>query len=808
VDGAAPAGGEGALVEVALPVPANGGVFTYRLPEGTVEPGRRVLVPLGRRTATGVVLGPAASARGELRDVLRILDEEPLLPPDVLQLVRWAAAHYLAPLGLAVRAALPPGIDLRQELCAALTREGEELLEGGQRSLLPAGREAATRTRQLLRAVREGGALRLAQLRALERRGLVALSASEPRARLKAPQVELAAAAPGAQPPARSPRQAEVLAWLLAREPAGVPVEELLTAFPGARPHLRKLAARRLVFLRTEPAGPARVADAPWGSAPARQTAAQSAALAELRAALDARRYAPFLLDGVTGSGKTLVYLEAIAHARAQGRGALALVPEIALTPQLAGRFRARFGEDVAVLHSGLTERERLSEWHRVRRGAAGVVVGARSAVFAPVRELGIVVVDEEHEPSYKQEDRLRYHARDLALVRARDAGAVAVLGSATASLETLRRAQEGRLRTLRLPERVDGRALPAVAIVDRKATLRGRGDPTLLTPVLSEALRQTMARGEQAILFLNKRGHARSLLCRSCGAALGCPNCSVALVLHRASGTALRCHLCGHEELPRPCAACASDDLFPLAAGTERVEEELRALLPGARIARLDRDSAGAPGEAATLLARFARRELDVLVGTQMVAKGHDFPGVTLVGALDADGPLHLPDFRAAERCVQLLAQVAGRAGRGEQPGRVFLQAFRTAEPAVVAAAAHDYQGFARSELARREALSFPPYVRLCAVRLSGNVEARVQAAAERLAGRARELQRSGADRVDVLGPAPSPIARLRGKHRFQLLLRAREHGPIHRLCRALFEVRLPSGVDVAADVDPVALL
>jgi len=793
---------------VALPVPANGGVFTYRLREGAIEPGRRVLVPLGRRTATGVVLGPAGSIRGELRDVLRVLDDEPLLPPDVLRLARWAAAHYLAPLGLAVRAALPPGIDLRQELSAVLTPEGEALLEGEQQTLLPAGREAATRTRQLLRAVREGRALRTAQLRALAKRGLVALSASEPRPRVQAPQVELAAAVPEARPPARSPRQAEVLAWLLARDPAGVPVEELLAAFPGARAHLRKLAARRLVSLRKEPAGAASIADAPWGTLPARETAAQSAALAELRTALDSRRYAPFLLDGVTGSGKTHVYMEAIARARAQRRGALALVPEIALTPQLAGRFRARFGEDVAVLHSGLTERERLSEWHRVRGGAAGVVVGTRSAVFAPVRDLGIVVVDEEHEPSYKQEDRLRYHARDLALVRARDAGAVVVLGSATPSLETLRRAGEGRLSTLRLPERVDGRALPAVEIVDRKTTLRGPGDPSLLTPALADALRRTAARGEQAILFLNKRGHVRSLLCRSCGAALGCPNCSVALVLHRASGTALRCHLCGHEELPRPCAACGSDDLFPLSAGTERVEEELRALLPRARIARLDRDSAGGPGKAASVLARFARRELDVLVGTQMVAKGHDFPGVTLVGALDADGPLHLPDYRAAERCVQLLAQVAGRAGRGEQPGRVLLQAFRTAEPAVVAAAAHDYHGFARSELARREALCFPPYARLCAVRLQGNVEARVQAAAERLAGRARDLQRSRGGEVDVLGPAPAPIARLRGKHRFQLLLRARDHGPIHRLCRALFEVPLPPGVELSADVDPVGLL
>jgi primosomal protein N' (replication factor Y) len=792
---------------VALPVPANGGVFTYRLREGAVEPGRRVQVPLGRRSATGIVLGPASTSRGELRDVLRVLDDAPLLAPDVLHLARWAAAHYLTPLGLAVRAALPPGIDLREELHAELTPAGEALLEGAQRTLLPAEREAASRTRQLLRAVRDGRAVRPPQLRALEKRGLVTLSSSDARPRVRAAQVEVVAAVPDAQAPQRSPKQSAVLAWLLARDPKGVPVEELLAAFPGARPHLRKLAAKRLVVIREEPAGAAALVDAPWGHAGVGATPAQAAALGELRTALDARRYAPFLLHGVTASGKTHVYMEAIAHARAQGRGALTLVPEIALTPQLAGRFRARFGDDVAVLHSGLSERERLSEWERVRSARAGLVVGARSAVFAPVHALGIVVVDEEHEPSYKQEDRLRYHARDLALVRAREANAVVVLGSATPSLETLRRAYEGKLRTLRLPERVDGRALPPVEIVDRKSTLRRDGEPALITPELAAALRETVARREQAILYLNKRGHMRNLLCRSCGAALGCPNCSVALVLHRAGGTSLRCHLCGHEELPRSCAACGSDDLVPLSAGTERVEEELRALLPDARTARLDRDSASGPGKAAALLARFARREIDVLVGTQMIAKGHDFPGVTLVGALDADGPLRLPDFRAGERCVQLLAQVAGRAGRGDKPGRVMLQAFRPTEPAVVAAAAHDYEGFARAELERRGALSFPPYARLCAVRIQGNVEARTQAAAERLGGCAVALVRRG-ERADVLGPAPAPISRVRGKHRFQLVLRAQEHAPLHRIGRALAQVALPPGVEMAVDVDPVAIV
>jgi len=471
-------------------------------------------------------------------------------------------------------------------------------------------------------------------------------------------------------------------------------------------------------------------------------------------------------------------------------------VPEIALTPQLAGRFRGRFGDDVAVLHSGLSDPERVAEWQRVRDGRAGIVVGARSAVWAPVAKLGIVVVDEEHEPSYKQEERLRYHARDLALVRAQKASAVAVLGSATPSLETLRRAQEGKLRLLRLPERVEARPLPAITVIKRQVS------DELLTPQLASALRETVARGEQAILFLNKRGHTRTLLCTACGAAVGCPNCSVALVLHRSGSERLRCHLCGHDEAPRrSCAACGGSKLAAFGGGTEKVEEQLEAVVPGARVARLDRDAAGGPGQAAAVLARFARRELDVLVGTQMVAKGHDFPGVTLVGVLDADGPMHLPDFRAAERCVQLLTQVSGRAGRGSSPGRVLVQAFK---PDAIAL---DYDRFAAAELLRREQLQFPPYARLLLVRLTGNAEPRVRGAAERAASRARRLAIGGAP-VDVLGPVPAPLARVRGKHRWQLLLRARDHAPLHRLARALQESHDVAGVQLALDVDPVALL
>jgi len=782
------------LYAVALNVPAADGVFTYRITAGLglAEAGRRVVVPLGRRTETGIVLGPG-EAQGEVRDAIRLLDDAPLLSEEIVALARWAAAHYLAPLGPALKAALPPGMDVRDALVPRLTDAGRALLENGQLDL--PGQEVSIR--RALRKVSSGARLARAAVADLSRRGLVALVREETRPRVAPQLVETARAAPGASsdPVRRAPRQAEVLAWLLARA-AAVPVEELLAAFPRARPHLRALVDRKLVKLDRVPAGPTAIADAPWGEQRHDPTAAQAAALRALVAAIDARAFSPFLLHGVTGSGKTWVYLEAIAHARSRGLGALALVPEIALTPQLAGRFRGRFGDDVAVLHSGLSDPERVAEWQRVRDGRAGIVVGARSAVWAPVASLGILVVDEEHEPSYKQEERLRYHARDLALVRAQKASAVAVLGSATPSLESLRRAQEGKLRLLRLPQRVEARPLPAITVIKRQVS------DELLTPELAAALRETVSRGEQAILFLNKRGHTRTLLCSGCGSAVGCPNCSVALVLHRAGSERLRCHLCGHDEGPRrSCAACGGSKLLAFGGGTEKVEEQLEAVVPGARVARLDRDAAGGPGQAAAVLARFARRELDVLVGTQMVAKGHDFPGVTLVGVLDADGPMHLPDFRATERCVQLLTQVAGRAGRGASPGRVLVQAFK---PDAIAL---DYDRFASAELLRREQLHFPPYARLLLVRLTGNAEPRVRGAAERAASRARRLASSGAA-VDVLGPVPAPLARVRGKHRWQLLLRARDHAPLHQVARALQESHDVAGVQLALDVDPVALL
>jgi primosomal protein N' (replication factor Y) len=768
------------LIEVAVGAPVRG-TFSYDATgvEGLV-PGRRLIVPFGRRRAIAFALGPTdVVPPGGAKPVERVLDDGPLFPPDVLALVRFAADYYLYPLGEALRQALPPSLGRLEE---------------------PEGPQPAVTITVHARAGADVAAAALA----------------------------------------RSPSQAALFEHLIARG-GSVPLEELRAAVKGAGPLVKRLEERGLVELSREAKaedGGARHTDpaAFGGGAEPVPTPAQAAAV---EAILGAEGFAPFLLHGVTGSGKTEVYLRTIAGVRRRGRGALVLVPEIALTPQLAGRFRARFGAEVAVLHSGLTDRERAVEHRRLLSGEARIAVGVRSAVFAPVRDLGVIVVDEEHEPSFKQEEKLRYHARDLAVYRARLAGVACVLGSATPSLESLRNAREGKYRLLELPERVDSRPLPAVGLIDlarrgrgpagggeaeangdgpgapprgsrvRDAGRGGRGpdgEPELISPPLARALGETLERGQQAILFLNRRGHASLVLCPVCGESARCPNCDVSLTHHLAKHE-LRCHYCDHR-IPEPeaCPECGGA-LLALGVGTERVEKELHRRFPGARVSRLDRDAAGNSAELTRILARFARREADVLVGTQMVAKGHDFPGVTLVGVILADVGLSVPDFRAAERTFQLLTQVAGRAGRGRDAGRVLIQSFHPDSDAVARVIGHDYAGFAEAELARRKEFGWAPYRRLLAVRLEGAQESAVALAARRLG----ETARRGPPGVRVLGPAPAPLSRLRGKVRYQLLLAGPDQRPLRALALRLeaeAQRREFSAVRVTFDVDPGSLL
>jgi primosomal protein N' (replication factor Y) (superfamily II helicase) len=734
------------LVEVAVAAAVRG-TFTYRVPTGLapeVALGQRVAVPFGRsRRATGYVVGfPTAPPPGlELRDVLAVLDPFPPFTPKLVELLRWAEDYYLVPPGELLRAALPPGLN---------TRKGDA-----------------------------GPA----------RRGV----------EFAAPAPEAAAALPSLS---RARAQRAVLDYLLAR--GRIPVDELRAAFPHGRAALTALARRGLVLLETE-TPVARGGLLPAGPPPPSLTPAQGAAVEALEQALGS--FQPFLLHGVTGSGKTEVYLQLIARARDRGRGALVLVPEIALTPQLSGRFRARFGDQVALLHSGLSDAERHAEWLRLRRGEARICVGVRSAIFAPVQDLAVLVVDEEHDGSFKQDEGPGYHARDLAVVRAKYEDAVLVLGSATPSLETLDNARRGRYRTLSLPTRVDDRPLPAVELVDlSRLRRRTPGDlPGMLSPRLLEAVEETLAAGQQSILFLNRRGFETLVLCEACGAEARCTECAVSLTHHARRGVLL-CHYCGHTEpVGGRCPACGGLRLG-VGVGTEQVEAAVRSLFPRARVARLDRDAVSTADDTAAVLARFANRELDVLVGTQMVTKGHDFPGVTLVGVVLADTALALPDFRAAERTFQLLAQVAGRAGRGADAGRVLVQTFNPRTPAVACAVSHDYAAFAEGELERRRSLGYPPFSRMMAVRVEGS-EAGARRTAEALAQAARPAL---GGEVAMLGPAPAAIERLRGRHRWHLLFRADGPRSLFRVHAALAPAALrpPGGAAIRFDMDPYSML
>ena len=783
-------------VEVAAFVPVRA-TYCYALPAALgarARVGARVLVPFGTRGVTGVIVGRSTEAPvDQVREIRGILDEAPALDPALVELCLWVADYYEAPPGEVLRAALPPGTTESFAARLRLSDRGRDVLFGGSGGALATDARRALLTLDGGRQVRLRGTLRRELLDA----GLVeeAEERSGPRARAREVTfVSLARPATAEETArlARAPRQAEVLAALADGEK---PLAGLSSSA------VKTLIAAGLVATARRPFVAAGTVDLPAPATPLPPTPDQAAALAEI---VGVEGFRAFLLHGVTGSGKTEVYLQAIAAARARGQGALVLVPEIALTPQLAARFRARFGDEVAVLHSGLADGDRIAAWRRLKSGAARIALGARSAVFAPVENLGIVVVDEEHDPSFKQEEGVRYNARDVALVRAQRAGAACILGSATPSLESYANAQDGRYRLLELHGRAHTRPLPEVELVDLR--IYQPDEASLLTAPLADALAATLAAGDQAILFLNRRGFSTFVVCCACGHAFRCPHCSVSLTYHRV-GERLRCHYCGFDEhVPITCPKCQGASIRRFGVGTERVEEALRARFPTARIARLDRDTAAGRG-LGRVLEKVSRREVDILVGTQMVTKGHDFPGVTLVGVLLADGSLSLPDFRAAERTFQLLTQVAGRAGRGERIGRVIVQTYSPEHHAVAAARTHDYAAFFAAESAARAELGYPPHGRVIAVRLDGTDEAEVRNAGAELAARAARL----GGPVTVLGPAEAPLKRLRGRSRWHLWAK-HPATPEGRAVLRGFVRRLVGGLDgrvrVTVDVDPLSTL
>ncbi len=796
-----------AEVAVGLPVP---GTFHYRVPDAlsdAVRVGVRVLVPFGRRGVTGVVLERSQSAPVEVdaRSITRVLDELPVIEPAVVELCRFVARYYEAPPGEALRLATPSGTQVASRLVFRPTAAGRAALVGESTGALEA------RVRRGLSQVAGDEAARVpTELRAeLVRRGFVEEVEEEERGRTRGRTVAtvLLARAPTPEERTRLERAPRRLELVRALEAAGGPIDR--TALPVAGAALAALVAQGVVLLGTREArrDPWRGSIGESSADALPPTPEQQAALESIAHAVDERGFRSFLLFGVTGSGKTEVYLQAIARVLARGQTAIVLVPEISLTPQLASRFRARFGDLVAVMHSGLSDGERFDEWRRLHRGDARIALGARSAVFAPVKDVGLIVVDEEHDSSFKQEEGVRYHARDVALVRAQQAGAVCVMGSATPSLESWTLASEGRHTLARMGARPGARPLPEVELVDLRTF---RADPdALLTAPLAAAVAATLAAGEQTILFLNRRGFSTFVICTGCGHSFRCGNCSVSLTFHRGVDR-LRCHYCGHSEpVPIACPGCGGQATIRRhGTGTEKVESAITARFPSARVARLDRDTAAGDG-LRSVLDRVARREIDILVGTQMVTKGHDFPGVTLVGVLLADAGLALPDFRAGERTFQLLCQVAGRAGRGDVPGRVIVQTYDPSHPALACAQHHDYEAFQAAETAVRAELGYPPHGRLIAVRLEGPDDVEVRAVADDLAERARRQLGSAAG-VVVLGPAEAPLARLKGKTRWHLWLKSSD-----RVALRAFARRLLAGLDtgsakvrVVLDVDPLSAL
>jgi primosomal protein N' (replication factor Y) len=808
------------IVEVAVALPVHG-TFSYRVPveiAGLVEVGSRVWVPFGRRRATGFVLGEggAPPAGAELRAVLDVLGDGPLFTAAEVPLLRWAADYYLHPIGEVVATALPGGLTATETAVFSITDEGRRRRRDPKapplvRQVLERLAEGPLRRSEIRRAL--GREMPRALLGLLERRGEIRRENRRLESRSR-PRRERFARLPAGE--AARPRPAGKKGRVVAEiEAAGeIALAALARRVPNAGAHLRALAAAGAIELFSR-----RVFRDPFGEpiapdAPPAPTPAQAEAIAAVCAALG-RGFEVFLLNGVTGSGKTEVYLQVAGRAAEGGRGVLVLVPEIALITQMERRFRARFGEGVAVLHSGLSDGERYDQWCRVLGREARIVIGARSAVFAPLGELGAVIVDEEHDDSYKQEGGMPYHARDLAVLRGRQAGAVVLLGSATPSLQSFYNVRRGKYRELRLPRRVEARPMPAVEVVDLRRMRDLRGPGRFISPELARAMGEALSRGEQVLLFLNRRGYATLAVCAGCGAPLRCRHCDLALTLHRAA-EAFHCHACGFS---RPaagaaCDACGADKLKRLGLGTEKVEAAAAALFPGARVARMDRDTTRRKGAVLELLKRLRAREIDVLVGTQMVAKGHDFPEITVVGIVCADLTLSFPDFRAGERTFQLLAQVAGRAGRGDRPGRVILQTYNPGHFCITAARDQDFEGFYRREIGFREALGYPPAARMAQLRVAGTDPARVRGMAEELGRTLRALREEdpGFAAVQVMGPVEAAVARVAENYRWQILLKAPGSGILHRfLGRALLDRRRPREdrrAHVAVDVDPVFLL
>jgi primosomal protein N' (replication factor Y) (superfamily II helicase) len=814
------------IVEIAVPVGVRR-TFFYSVPpeiRGRISEGMRVLVPFGRKLVTGYVVGfpDASTAKMKLRPVRELLEPEPAIPPALVETALWVAQYYFAPPGEVFRALFPAGTRVSGERWVSLTPRTAALIQGGLRPMSLRPQEDA-----ILDVLARENSLTIRQLADRSKLGnteasiesLVSAQHIQIETRVEAPKVKIKEQL-GIR---RRTADADVVAHLAAAqkrlysvlEPEGEPVllQEALRLSKSTGGIARALEQKGLVEI-----APAQMQRTPvdLASVPVASgltlTADQQELVDRILESIRQQEASRCLIHGVTGSGKTEIYLRLIAEVLRMGDTAMFLVPEIGLTPLLSRLVVSRFPGQVSLLHSGMSAGERFDQWSRIREGRSSVVVGTRSAVFAPLRNLRLIVMDEEQDASYKQDESPCYHAREAAWHRIRQCNGVLLLGSATPSIETYHWAsRQGQCFYLR--ERIDAKPLPRVAVVDMSKEFQKHGKNTVLSSALQEELRNCMDRGEQAIVLLNRRGFARTLLCRSCGHVYVCPDCSISMTYHQQDDR-LVCHYCGREEgTPSECAGCGGPYIHYAGVGTEQLESLLRTLLPKARIARLDRDSTRKRGVLRSTLFSFAERKLDLLVGTQMLAKGHDFPDVTLVGVVAADSGLAFPDFRSAERTFQLLTQVAGRAGRGTSPGRVVIQSYYPENYALQFSQMQDYQGFYDREIEFRKLMGYPPFRGLIQILISDPNHAKASHTAEKIveALKLHAAKIEGNARPHILGPAAAPIEKLRGNFRMQVLVKL-QPGPsgisILQECFEELERRKISSAKVHVDVDPLSLL
>jgi primosomal protein N' (replication factor Y) (superfamily II helicase) len=822
------------LCNVALPVPLRT-TFTYAVPEGLreiVQPGSRVLVPFRKKSLTGVVVEftDLAPENAKVREIVKVLDLVPTLTPKLIELGQWIAGYYLAPIGDVFRAMLPPTTDMKVQREISLTEAGRaasESLSGGELShgLVRAEVGLLAKLKSHNGVLRLGATTRLGlnleALQKLQRRGLIEIRESITERKRKTQRViawkgavneEAASAASTEAMPDSLREKAERIRFLLETERGPLPLAQLLKLAQVTRAAVERLLREGWLETWEEKIDPAEDPFDVGYTPPAHElNSQQENALQRIRARFELGEFGVLLLRGVTGSGKTEVYLRAVQDTLARGKTAIVLVPEIALTLWIGRQCRGWFGahfEGVAVLHSALSDIERAHEWSRVRNGEARVVVGTRSAVFAPLEKLGLIIVDEEQENSYKQEETPRYNGRDVAIVRAKMENAVALLGSATPSLETFHHAQTGKYELITIASRVENRKLASVEIVDLRNEFQSTHQTSPISSALHTGIQEALANKTQALVLINRRGYSWSMLCRSCGASVQCVNCSISMTYHKHRNR-LECHYCGSmQQVLKICPKCQSKYVYFFGEGSEHLEERLRKEFPGARIARLDRDTARTKRQYQETLGAFAGGALDILVGTQMLAKGHDFQRVTVVGVISADSSLSLPDFRAAERTFQLLTQVAGRAGRGELKGRVLIQTFYPDHYAISDAVEQDYTSFFERELHYRKMMAYPPFTALANMIVRDvNLEKAIRYSRQI----SEYLSPHDGKGVRILGPATAPLARLKKEHRFQFLLKSQKRSVLTKLLSgaiAYCDAKEIPQTAVLVDMDPLSLL